>query len=182
MPIRDGIIKIQRHLARMANFAQASRHPCRKACSLCCKWSTWFPTGRSLRDASSSGDILHPSFFRQIQPRIRIELRGIPTLRQLLLLSASLAGPPLLLLMKTIDGVKAPVNEHSKAAVEPPIAAVAKSRRQFEDSRGFPWLGECRARSAKESRGSWKNRRRFMLFLFLKSDWPWRPTRPPSKA
>ena len=72
---------------------------------------------------------LNPSLSGQVEPGIGIELNGIPPSDQLGVFGAGNAPSPLFLLVKAVDGVESPVNEHPESILEPPVAAVVKTGR-----------------------------------------------------
>ena len=73
--------------------------------------------------------VLHPRLLGQVEPGVGIELHRVPALRQLCVFRAWDAPPPLVL--PAVDRVDAPVNEHPKPLLEPPIPPVPESRGEF---------------------------------------------------
>ena len=72
--------------------------------------------------------VSHAIALGHVQPGVGIELRRIPTRRELAVLRARDAAAPLVLLVPSFDRVQAPVHEQSVATLKPPVAGIAKTK------------------------------------------------------
>ena len=83
-------------------------------------------------------EVLHSRFLHQIEPRVGIELHGVPLLGELDKFGARHTGSPLVLLVPGGDRVETPMHEHAETLLKEPISPVAKP---LDPPRGFAHPG-----------------------------------------
>ena len=89
------------------------------------------PLAKPLVMLGSEADVFHPRRLGQVEPRLRVIVFWIPLAKvSLLEVSAWHTAAPLQLLMPSLDRIEAPMHEHPKPLLEPPVARVSESWNQ----------------------------------------------------